>query len=230
MAFNLPYSAQSKPFYMKRLSIFSLIALFTTASLQAQVTTSFGFKAGANQNTFYLKQEGSSEVRYTLTKPGFHVGGIVDIGCSSNFSIQPQLLLVSKGGKINLGSQETTFDFLTIDLPINFLYHYNGFFLGGGPNLSYGVSGKGKATGDPDVDLYDEGLGSTGKFKRFEVGVNATMGFRFPSGFMVSTNFTPGLTDIFEEASGVTEDITSHNSFFGFSVGYLFGGSGKAKK
>lgn len=213
---------------MKRLSILSFLAILVATNINAQ-TTSFGFKAGANQNTFYLKQEGTSDVRYSLTKPGFHVGGIADISFNQNFSIQPQLLLVSKGGKINLGGDETTFDFLTIDLPINFLYHYNGFFVGGGPNLSYGVSGKGKVSGQPEIDLYEDGIVGTGIFKHFEVGVNATMGFRFPSGFMLSTNFTPGLTDSFDEDGGSTDEVKSSNSFFGFSIGYMFGGKSKTK-
>lgn len=210
-----------------------ITALFLSAVLTVQAqSTRFGIKAGPNGNTFYLKTEGTgSDSRFSLTKPGFHVGGIADISFSSNFSIQPQLLLVNKGGKIEQSGSETEFDFLTIDLPINFVYNHNGFFIGAGPNFSYGISAKGNATGSPEVDLYeDDALGPDSRFKRFEIGANVMMGYRFPSGFMLGSNWTPGLSDIFEEASGGTGTGKANNSFFGFSIGYVFGGTKAEKK
>lgn len=216
---------------MKKNMLVAVTLLLATMTINAQ-TTSFGIKGGANANTFYLKTEGTgSDTRYSLTKPGFHIGGIVDIKFSDHFSVQPQLLFVNKGGKITLSGNETEFNFYTIDVPINLLYNYNGFFIGAGPNFSVGVSAKGKVTGQPDIDLYDDdALGVGSNFKRFEMGVNGTMGFRFPSGFMFAMNYTPGLTDIVEENSGGTGSAKSHNSFWGFSIGYMFGGNKTAKK
>jgi hypothetical protein len=232
MALLLNIPPQSKPFFMKKLVFMFVVSALFITSIKAQ-TTRFGFKAGPNSNTFYLKSEGTggSDSRFALTKPGFHVGGIVDLGFSDNFSLQPHLLFAMKGGKIQQSGSETEFTFLTIDLPINLLYNNNGFFIGAGPNLSYGVSGKGKATGEPEVDLYeDDALGTGTKFKRFEVGVNALMGYRFPSGLLFSTNFTPGLTDLVDEDASTTGTIKSSNTFWGFSIGYLFGGNTAKKK
>lgn len=217
---------------MKKTVLFLCAAIVTVITTQAQ-STRFGFKGGVNANTFYLKSEGTaSDSRYSLTKPGFHVGGIADFKFSENFSIQPQLLFAMKGGKIKMSGTETEFNFYTIDLPVNFLYHHNGFFIGAGPNLSYGVSGKGKSSSSTtEVDLYKDGaLGAGTKFERFEVGVNATMGYTCPSGLTLATNFTPGLTDILDEASSATGSTKAHNGYWGFSVGYLFGGSKTMKK
>jgi hypothetical protein len=215
---------------MKKNMLIAIVLMFVTVSINAQNTT-FGIKGGANSNVFYLKTEGTgSDTRYSLTKPGFHVGGIVNFQVSDRFSVQPQLLLVNKGGKITLDGDETEFDFLTIDVPINLLYNYNGFFIGAGPNISVGLSAKGKATGQPEIDLYDDdALGAGSNFKRFEIGANATLGFRFPSGLILSTNYTPGISDIYAEASGGTGTAKSHNSFWGFSIGYMFGGGDKSK-
>jgi hypothetical protein len=217
---------------MKKNMLVATVLTLLAASVNAQMTSTFGFKAGPNSNVFYLKSEGTgSDTRYSLTKPGFHVGGIVNLQFSEHLSLQPQLLFVNKGGKIKLSGDETEFNFYTIDLPINLLYHYNGFFAGAGPNLSYGVSGKGKVTGQPEIDLYeDDALGTGSAFNRFEVGINATLGFRFPSGFTMSTNFTPGLTDIVDEASGGTGNVKAGNSFWGFSIGYMFGGNKTKEK
>src|SRR5690606_10115380 len=139
-----------------------ITAILVTAVLTAQSqTTRFGIKGGVNANTFYLETEGTgSDSRFSLTKPGFHIGGVVDLSVSTNFSIQPQLLFAMKGGKLKQSGTETDFNFYTIDLPINLLYNHNGFFVGGGPNFSYGVSAKGQTTGNPEVDLYeDDALG-----------------------------------------------------------------------
>ncbi len=213
-------------------TFFLAIAAICGVAVQAQLTTSFGIKGGVNANTFYLKSEGTgSDTRYSLTKPGFHVGALADLQFSGNVSVQPQLLFAMKGGKIKISGSESDFNFYTIDLPVNVLYHYNGFFIGAGPNLSYGVSGKLDQTGQPEKDLYEDGaLGVGTKFERFEVGTNGVLGFRFPSGFMVSTNYSHGFTDILDEAASSTGEIKSHNSFWGFSIGYMFGSSGTAKK
>jgi hypothetical protein len=216
--------------FMKKIMFVAMLLTAATISISAQTT--FGIKGGANQNTFYLKTEDTGgDTRYTLTNPGFHFGGVVNLQVSDKFSVQPQLLLVNKGGKLKMGGDETEFNFYTIDVPINLLYTYNGFFIGGGPNLSVGLSAKGKSTGSPDIDLYDDdALGAGSNFKRFEIGANVTTGFRFPSGFMISTNWTPGLSDIYAEPSGGTGSAKANNSFFGFSVGYMFGGSKVAAK
>lgn len=213
-------------------NMLTAILFIAVLSAHAQTSTRFGIKGGVNGNTFYLKTEGTgSDSRFSLTKPGFHVGGLVDIAFGPHFSVQPQLLLAMKGGKIEQSGSATDFTFYTIDLPINLVYNYNGFFIGAGPNLSYGISGKGEATGSPEVDLYeDDALGPDSKFKRFEVGANVMMGYRFPGGFMLSSNWTPGLSDIFEEASSSTGTGKANNSFFGFSIGYVFGGTKTAKK
>jgi hypothetical protein len=209
---------------MKKIIFILSAVCFTVVTLKAQ-TTSFGFKAGVNANTFTLKSDAAgNETRLTLTSPGFHIGGLADIKFSPNFSLQPQLLFASKGGKLEQGGNETKFNFYTIDVPLNLLYNSNGFFIGAGPNFSYGISGKGKASGQDEVDLFEEdALGVDQKFKRFEIGVNATMGYRFPGGFLLSTNFTPGLSDSFDDPN----DTKATNSFWGFSIGYVFG-SGKA--
>ena len=209
-----------------------ITAFLAMAVLTAEAQTArFGIKAGANANTFYLKTEGTgSDSRFSLTKPGFHAGGLADISFGPNFSLQPQLLFAMKGGKIEQSGTTTEFSFTTIDLPINLLYNYNGFFIGGGPNFSYGISGEGKSSGSPEIDLYeDDALGPESNFKRFEIGANVLMGYRFPGGFMFSANWTPGLSDIFEEGSASTGEGKANNSFFGFSIGYLFG-SGKTVK
>src|SRR5688572_26725758 len=92
-----------------------ITALFIMAVLTAEAQTArFGIKGGVNANTFYLKTEGTgSDSRFSLTKPGFHVGGIADLAFGPNFSLQPQLLFAMKGGKIGQSGTTTEFSFYT---------------------------------------------------------------------------------------------------------------------
>lgn len=213
---------------MKKASFFAITLLFTIGFLQAQ-TTSFGIKAGPSaSHTVWKVEQGGDDIHVHFNEIGFHGGFIADIGFNPNFSIQPQLLAVMKGGKAYIGD-ELDLNVFSLDLPINFLYHNNGFFIGGGPLLSYGLSAKLKEEGSPEIDLYKEDFSSAGRYKRFEVGTNIMMGYRFASGFTLTSNWSNGWSDIFEEASGASEDITARSGYFGFSIAYMFSNTAKKK-
>jgi hypothetical protein len=229
MALLLRNCRQSKPIIMKHLTFLAITALLTTGMLQAQ-TTSFGIKAGPqSSHTVWKAESGGDDIHVHFNEVGAHFGFIADIGFNPNFSIQPQLLAVMKGGKGYI-SDEYNFDIFSLELPINFLYHNNGFFIGGGPSLAYGLSAKLKTEGNPDVDLYDEEILGAGNYKRFEIGSNILMGYRFPSGFTLTGNWSNGWSDIFEESSGSSEDITARTGYFGFSLAYMFSSNSSKKK
>jgi hypothetical protein len=229
MASNLPIVGQSKPIIMKK-----ILVLFTTVIASAVIvhaqTVNFGFKAGANANNLPLKTEsGGEDVVLDGGTTGFHVGGIADIAFSSNFSVQPNLLFVMKGGGFFTSGKVQIF---SIDLPINALYRHNGFFIGAGPNLSYGVSAKLKPYGSgEDTDLYEEPPSETEPpFNRFEVGVNALMGYQFPSGLTLGANFTRGFSNVLNDEDLIGTNTKINTRFVGFSIGYMFGTKTPKKK
>lgn len=208
---------------MKKTIIAMSALIISCATVKAQ-DVSFGFKAGIQQNIFNLKYTGgSSWSRQSLLGTGFHVGGIVDISLSGQFSVQPQLLFNSKTTAMN---SETKLKMMAIDLPVNFLYQTNGFFIGLGPNFSYGISAK--STGDGEQDMYkkevdEEGDGSS-SLKRFELGANLTMGYQFDNGLMISTNYAQGLSNI----SGTETTHAKYSTrLLGLSVGYMIGSKAK---
>jgi hypothetical protein len=206
---------------MKRTAILAFAVVATTASF-AQVNTTFGIKAGVQNNLLIVRETGGDDTRLALTGFGFHVGGVADLGFSEHFSVQPQLLFTSKGVK---QSDESSISLLNIDIPINLFYKNNGFFVGGGPNFSYGLSAKSKTDGSPDQDLYEED-GGDAPLKRFGFGVNVAMGYTFPSGFTIGANYTPTLSNIVNDGGGDGEYNPRH---YGFSIGYMFN-KGAAKK
>lgn len=214
---------------MKKIAILAIAATFTGSALMAQ-STSFGFKVGVNHNNLPLRAEdGSNDIRIDGSSTGFHVGGVADIAFNPNFSIQPNLLLVLKGGTFVTSGK---LPILAIDLPINFLYKTNGFFIGAGPNFSYGLSAKLKPwdDSDPETDLYEEQGSDEAPFNRFEIGSNLTLGYQFPSGLTIGANWTQGFTNVLNEEDLIGTDSKLNTRYFGLSVGYLFNKGGAKKK
>ncbi|RYY71420.1 MAG: PorT family protein [Chitinophagaceae bacterium] len=194
----------------KSISILLLFFCITAANAQ----TSFGIKAGVQSNALRIS-DGDSKVAYLGT--GAHLGFVADLSVSENFSVQPNLLFQMKSVK---PSDDISLSLYTVDLPINFLYKSGGFFAGAGPNLSFGLSAKSKSDGDEDEDLYEDPEGDEeATLKRFEVGANVLMGYKFTNGLTLSAHYTPGLSNIVNNPSG---DEKYNTRVFGLSLGYMF--------
>lgn len=223
---NLLTVGQSKPIYMKRLSIIVLTLSMTTFAAHAQTT--FGIKAGVLSTAHRLDiEEGDAEANLDGTRTGFQLGGVADIKLGTNWSFQPNLNFVMKNGSL-LVLGEGKINMFTVDVPLNVLYRHNGFFAGLGPNFSYGLSAKLQPfdDADPETDLYEEQGGSDAPFKRFEFGINSMLGYEFPSGFNLSVSFTPGMTDLLNEEQ---EGLKIMTRTFGLNFGYNFGKGTKKK-
>lgn len=205
---------------MKKLITLTAALAITGTALFAQ-KTSFGIIGGVQSNSVQLRAD--EDIAIDAPGTGFIIGGVVDLKLSNNFSIRPNLLLSYKSGKM-YGFAQGKYNAMSIDVPINAVYHYNGFFIGAGPNISYGLSNKIKPfdDDDEDMDLYEEADGEDAVLKRFEIGVNAVMGYQFPNGFGIQTNFTRGLNNLInlEDNEG---DVKWNYRQFGLSFTYLFG-------
>jgi hypothetical protein len=203
---------------MKKLIVLFSACLFLASTGFAQ-NMSFGIKAAVTTNFLTYKVDAGSEDQKLIgNTTGFYVGGIANFQLSENFSIQPNLLFAMKGGAIQTYKINT----FHVDLPINFLYNNNGFFVGGGPNISYALSGK-LDVDDEDIDIFEQDEAGEYTLKRFEIGANVLMGYTFPSGLTLSASFSPGLNNIYEGEDDEDEDIAAHFKSFGFSIGYMFG-------
>ena len=205
---------------MKKLITLTAALAITGTALFAQ-KTSFGIKGGIQQTSVVLHQE-TEDVEISLETPGtgFQIGGIADIKLSNNFSVQPQLLFNYRTGKSATFSGKL--NAMSLDIPINALYHHNGFFIGAGPNFSYGLSAEVNPfeDGEENQDLYKEIEDEEALIKRFEIGVNALMGYQFPSGFGIQANFTRGLNNLVngEDAEGIKFNFKQ----FGLTFSYMF--------
>ncbi len=211
---------------MKKVT-FLLVAFLGSLALHAQ--TKFGIKAGGNSASWTVKLNGVKDDEYK-SRMGFHFGAVIDHAISENFSIQPHVLFVNRGSGIKHDDHTDNAVVNAIDVPINFLYKAPAgagkFFMGGGPNLGFNLNAKIKSDEEADEKL-DIGNGE-GELKRFDFGVNLLAGYELNNGLFFSANFTPGIANLENPVSGI--DLTARSNFFGFSIGYFFGGKGSAKK
>jgi hypothetical protein len=209
------------------ITLMMLMILLTSHSLTAQTTV--GLTGGVSFANVTAKGGGVSIS--AKTKTGFTAGLFIDFPLSSNFSFQPALNFVQKGSKSSdeTYSEKTNFNYF--EVPLNFVYNNSGFFVGAGPSISFGVSGK-----DKFIDKEDPSLSETTKIefgsadeqvKRIEFGVNVLTGYKTVSGFLFAINYNIGLSNIMNSSSD-DGGGTLKNKYFAIKIGYAL--NGKKKK
>ena len=205
----------------KALMLFSLIGIINFSFAQS---VSFGVKAGLNFSN--VSSSGGGLTVTTSSTTGFHVGAVADIGFG-NLSLQPGVLYSTKGGSLNFsgGADKLTLNY--VEVPVNLLYNIpvgvGKLFIGGGPYVAFGLSGKSTLSGTAT----STGSGSesqsitfgsaSGDVKNPDFGVNILGGFRFKSGFSLSAGYGIGLANLSNESS-----ISTKNNALSFSIGYFF--------
>ncbi len=212
---------------MKSTSIMlMLMILLISQFLSAQTT--IGLTGGATFANVKVSQGGISASPKSRT--GFTAGLFVDAPLSLGFSFQPALNFVQKGYTIKDEMSSTTekVSFNYIEVPLNFIYSIKkneGFFVGAGPSIAYGISGEDKTkygAGMPDDNQKVKFGSGESEVKPFDFGANALAGYKFKGGFMVSGNYTLGLSKINNPSAGDMGG-TIKNRYFGVKIGYVFG-------
>lgn len=213
-------------------AILLFVAISTIHFATTAQNTRFGFTAGGVMASYKISADNISITGDN--KFGFTFGTLVDIPVSEKFSVQPALNFVQKGmvTSDDFGGSGATVKYKTtvslIELPVNFLFNSGGFFVGAGPSVAFGVSGKGKTTysdGSPDETI-DLKFGNTENddLKGLDLGANVLAGYRLSSGLMFSFNYNMGLNNLVPSPVD-NEKMKSH--YFGFRLGFLLGGDKK---
>ncbi|GEP95242.1 porin family protein [Chitinophaga cymbidii] len=201
--------------------LFSVAALLIAGASFAQVK--FGVTAGPSFSSYTGKEAGDKETSKLIT--GLRAGVTVDLPLADEFYIQPSLLYVGKGGKLTDGDVDLKTRLNYLELPINFMYKpevgAGNLFIGLGPYLAYGLSGKTKVDGGDNEASTDIEWGSDpGQLKRLDAGANFQVGYEFPMGFNVGLHTDLGLVNGLGDGDN---DNSFRNTSFGVSVGYKFG-------
>lgn len=232
-----------------------LVLGFTALTGSAFSQATFGVHANgimASVKDKNLLSEDDDDVNWkNKSRFGWKIGGVMNLPLSETFSFMPQLNVLSKGGKVEVSESYSDPDFgqVTLDakteatytyleLPLNFTYNTETFFIGAGPSISYGLGGKYKYkysisdgsdsfTEDDSEDIKfdnDEDADHI-SLKPLEFGANFIAGYKLSNGLFINAQFNLGLNNI-----SPYEDTELKNRYFGVGIGYFFGGVGSAKK
>jgi len=229
---------------MKKMILFTAFAI---AGIATQAQVQFGAHAGVNSASFTNKYPSGSGGQTTTdkydSKVGLTVGVVAEIPIASSLFFRPELNYIQKGGKLK---QTETFFGTTItydgtvttnylEIPLNVLYKFGtgggNVFVGAGPSIGYGLSGKskfkttsGSTTTEDNANIKFDGKANATDpdvhYKALDFGANFLAGYQFSNNIVLKASYTIGLSNINPE-----DKSTTKNKGFGFTIGYMFGGS-----
>ncbi|MEP7254027.1 MAG: porin family protein [Ginsengibacter sp.] len=209
---------------MKLTFLMMLLIFLITFSLSAQTT--IGITAGVSFANVTAKAQGISAS--PKLKTGFTAGIVLNAPLSANFNFQPALNFVQKGYKVkdDVGTETVTFNYL--EVPLDFVYstkRNEGFFIGAGPSIAYGISGMDKlkyaGSGMPDDNQKVKFGSGVDEVKGLDFGINAIAGYRLTGGLMIGANYNLGLSKINND-DGSGGNGTIKNKYFSLKIGYTF--------
>lgn len=216
-----------------------LIAMHSAAFAQE---SSFFLKAGLNLANVSITEDGSIDEANML--PAVHAGLQGDLPITSFLSIQPGLFFTGKGSKTQMGNTSdanyyrATSNPFYIELPANVVFKAPledaKFFAGAGPYVAMGIGGKRKADGkifgvgfssndniefsnDDPTTSGEEGAGF-GILKRFDYGLNGTVGFEGKTA-LFCVNYGLGLAKLQSGSNSGADDKNKHR-VLSFTVGF----------
>ncbi|MDB5279980.1 MAG: hypothetical protein JWR61_4935 [Ferruginibacter sp.] len=236
---------------MKKLIMSAALAVLA-AGVTAQI--SFGAHVGGNFANLQGERTESGTTTKGLTKPkfGFLAGVVAVVPVTHVISFRPELNIIQKGYNANYNKTDATMSlastgegtFNFIELPLNFVYSFpsgdNTFFLGIGPSVSYGLSGKYNYTINSTISGYPtQTLSGNGhvKFdgkkdseisasdpdkhiKALDFGGNILAGYKLPNGIYFQAGYTMGFNDI-----DPNPNSSLKTNGVNVKVGYIFGGN-----
>ena len=223
---------------MKNLEKILTIVFFITMTSMTFSQT-IGVKAGLNLSNMLMKDDNSTYSTDFKMNPGFNLGATVDFPIGEIFSIEPGLILSTRGFK-----EESTLDIhpwetvtykskmnnYYLDIPVNLKAGFNagnvkiyGLF---GPYLGIGLTGKIKTeiTGLNGTETEEENVNwgtyeDEDNLKRVDFGLTAGAGVEFYS-IILEVSYGYGLLNI----SPYSDDgFKINNRVLGISAGYRFG-------
>jgi hypothetical protein len=234
---------------MKKYFLSVAIIIGGLSQTQAQVVMG-GPEVGLNISTLSQKVNGNKVSNEML--PGLKIGGVLDIGVTHHFSIQPGVFYSMKGYKndytrtvvlnnltyTRYDKQEVTLSYL--EVPINFLYKsslYSGgrFFIGGGPYVAAAIGGKVKIESERVLTNNGDGTRiketsersiSTGSSAANDDIKPADVGLNLTGGYEFGNGIflrANAAMGLVNIQPGGDDNNSLRNLTVGLSVGYMFG-------
>jgi hypothetical protein len=214
---------------MKKILVSTSILLLFTVMLRAQ-NTSFGFHAGTSIAKLTYKEDNVSYIMDNLFS--VQAGFVADLPLGKRISLQPGLNFIQKGGKVSEeyggSTEEQIMRLNSIEVPINVLFNTRGekgnFFIGAGPAISFGISGKAIYKSDGVEEKEKLKIGNNedeDDIRGMDLGINALAGYQFRSGIFIGASYNIGLRNLVP--GGDSDFGSGKSSYYGFRIGYMFG-------
>jgi hypothetical protein len=229
--------------------ILLIFILSGSINLTFAQTIKFTITAGVNESTAskipdsFIKEIATVGQTFPNSKLiGFHIGAFAAYPVGK-ISIQTGLLYTTKGGvPYSFSGNYTTNDYYNrkdvlrlnyLEVPLNILYNIpigtNKVFIGGGPYIGIGISGKESYTitdnspGEASANQVNKGSKSVAygsgydDIKGTDLGLGAKLGFALKKGWLISFNYEYGLTNLSNDPS-----YSGENKILSLSLGYSF--------
>ncbi len=206
---------------MKSIVLISLLIGFSNIYGQE---ASFGFKVGTNISNLKLEVPQSTSGIYApdnKLKLSYAIGGFAEFSFSEKFSLMPELLLSSKGARVNYASNdfaggfggrpvitiENTIRLIYLEIPIYAVHkiptNTGKFLMKAGPYFGTALSAKiaSNMGGRNDKEILRLEFGDTQNpqgtiVRRLDAGINFGIAYEFASGVSLNATYSVGLTNI----------------------------------
>jgi hypothetical protein len=228
----------------------SLFFLATTVALAAGASSAqaqgvrLGLRAGAN----YSNLAGNVKNENTFNNKVGFLGGVMlnaDVTGDGFFSIQPELLYSQKGFENKPTAYDNTVagvgykeqregkvNYNYLDLPVLLKINAGGFYVEGGPQVSYLLSSSNETrttrtnTLTGRVDNFEaQNKNDVSRLNRTELGYAAGLGYQADNGLSLGLRYTGAFSDLVKsdsDGSYFNGDLNNaRHSAFQASVGYL---------
>jgi len=205
---------------MKKLFLSAAAVLFGLGAFAQTQPLGYGIKAGVNFPSYHITNSDMSDFKSTTN---FHVTGFLDAPLGGNFYLQPGISLQGKGAKfVDTEDLEMTQNTMWLEVPVNAVAKLptgatGNFFVGAGPYVAFGLSGKNKVSGGDSSLEHDFKFGKDEDMKGVDFGLNFMAGYQLSSGLSLGAGYGLGLADIAPENDS---DSKLTNRVFSISLGF----------
>ena len=203
------------------LTLLFVVALGFTTMAQS---VSIGPRIGATFSKISLSNDNEISNDDIDSNAGLQFGAVSNFKFNEMFSIQPELLYVQKGYKIEEDGSyiKAKFNYMEVPVLAKIAFGSEQFrgFVTGGPTMGYWASGKSSVKLDSFEASEDYEFEDTDN--RFELGASFGVGTAFKMGsgeLNLDVRYGLGFTGLFETEGNETK---ARNRVFGISLAYLF--------
>lgn len=201
------------------------IYLFTTILLMSLGVHAQEWALGAKAGVNFASFSGDDAQNLNFEgRTGFHLGLILEMPLTDDFSIQPEVLYSTLGGNTNEASLEQAtdlnfkMDYISVPVLVKY-YFWGNLNLEAGPQFSFNTRNdiEGQFGGQ---DISEDFQSET---RTIDVGGAVGLAYNSPIGFFGQIRYIPGFTKVFREVSFEGGEATDlKNSLIQLSLGMKF--------